>query len=208
MKKILKKYYWRLKDIFLHKYLIFFYRSYQYKKNYFFNSDIQNNIHKFVNKNSKNHILEIGTYEGLASIWFSKKYLKNSASTLTIVDPFFLEDKTTAILEDTQINFQKNYNIFRSSQTKYYKLTSDEFFKNNKELYNFIYIDGSHELEDIKNDLINSDKCLEKNGIIWCDDYSKTSLDCFIPINEFFEDNKDRYRLLFKSYQIAYKKVE
>ena len=85
---------------------------------------------------------------------YTKKYLKNSASTLTIVDPLFLEDKTTDILEDTQVNFQKNYNIFRSSQTKYYKLTSDEFFKNNEELYNFIYIDGSHELEDIKKDLM------------------------------------------------------
>lgn len=207
MKKIIKKYYWRLKDLYLEIYLKIFYKSFKYKKNYFLKSDIQKNIHKFINKNSTNNILEIGTYEGLASIWFAKKYLKNPGSTLTIVDPFFPDDKTTNMLQDTETNFQKNFAKIKSSKISFYKSTSDEFFKNTKKSFNFVYIDGSHELEDIKKDLFNSDKCLEKNGIIWCDDYGKKSMNCFIPIDEFFEENKDRYKILFKGYQIAYKKI-
>ena len=59
-------------------------------------------------------------------------------------------------------------------------MKSDNFFKLNNKKYNFIYIDHSHELEDIKNDLINADNHLLENGIIWCDDYGKKSLDCYI----------------------------
>lgn len=203
----MKKYYWRLKNLYLDRYSQIFYKNYKFKKTYFIKSDLQKNMHKFVNKNSRNHILEIGTYEGLASIWFAKKYLKHINSTLTIVDPFFSDDNTTNMLEDTELNFQKNFTKFKSSKTIYHKLTSDEFFKNNESLYNFIYIDGSHELEDIKKDLINSDKHLAKNGIIWCDDYGKTTKDCYIPINDFFEENKDKYERIYKGYQIAYKKT-
>ena len=45
-------------------------------------------------------------------------------------------------------------------------MKSDNFFKLNNKKYNFIYIDGSHELEDIKNDLINADNHLLENGIL------------------------------------------
>jgi hypothetical protein len=36
------------------------------------------------------------------------------------------------------------------------KITSDIFFKNNKKTYNFIYIDGSHEVDFIERDMENS----------------------------------------------------
>ena len=73
--KIIKKYYWRLKDKYLDFYNILFYKNYKFEKTYFLKSDLQKNLNKYLEKN-KNTILEIGSYEGLASIWFARKYCK------------------------------------------------------------------------------------------------------------------------------------
>ena len=198
--------FWRLKDYYFSKYSKIFYRNYKFNKNYFIKSDIQKNLHKYLDKKTNNFMLEIGTYEGLASIWFAKKYLSSIESHLDIVDPFISSDKTTEMLSDTEENFIYNYSKIKSDNVSFYKMKSDNFFKLNNKKYNFIYIDGSHELEDIKNDLINADNHLLENGIIWCDDYGKKSLDCYIPIDSFYEENKDRYKIIFKNYQIAFRK--
>ena len=105
--KIIKKYYWRLKDKYLDFYNILFYKNYKFEKTYFLKSDLQKNLNKYLEKN-KNTILEIGSYEGLASIWFARKYLKFKTSTLDIVDPFFLDDSTTAMSKNTLSNFLHN----------------------------------------------------------------------------------------------------
>lgn len=212
MFKYLKIFYWKYKDkkykgFFTHVYLKFFYRKFSYTKIYFFQSNIQKNINKFIKKNTKNNILEIGTYEGLASIWFAKKYLKNNQSTLTIVDPFIIDDKTTDMKSYTEEIFKLNYEKFQNNKINFFKNTSDEFFKFNIHKFNLIYIDGSHELDDIKKDLENSDLCLEKGGIIWCDDYKKSTVDCHIPIDNFLRKNENRYKVIFKDYQIAFQKI-
>ena len=44
--------------------------------------------------------------------------------------------------------------------------TSDEFFNNNKETFDLVFIDGLHEYGQVKKDILNSLKFLKKNGII------------------------------------------
>lgn len=44
--------------------------------------------------------------------------------------------------------------------------TSDEFFLNNKETFDLIFIDGLHHYNQVKKDINNSLKVLNKNGII------------------------------------------
>lgn len=212
MIKFLRIIYWQFKDKkyrgwFVNAYLKFFYRKFSYTKIYFFQSNIQKNLYKFIKKNNKNNILEIGTYEGLASIWLAKKYLNNKLSSLTIVDPFMVKDRTTDMKNYTEDIFKLNFEKFQNNKIKFYKNTSDDFFKFNTQKFNLIYIDGSHELDDIKKDLENSDLCLEKGGIIWCDDYKKSTVDCYIPIDEFLRKNKNRYKVIFKDYQIAFQKI-
>tara|TARA_B000000609_G_scaffold129631_1_gene103927 strand:- start:440 stop:1066 length:627 start_codon:yes stop_codon:yes gene_type:complete len=201
-----KTIFWRVKDYYFSRYSKIFYSEYKFNKNYFIKSDIQKNLHKYIDKRKKNFFLEIGTYEGLASIWFAKKYLSSVESYLDIVDPFIITDKTTEMLINTEENFLYNYSKIKSNKIKFFRMKSDDFFKLNNKKYNFIYLDGSHELDDITNDLINADKHLLENGIIWCDDYGKKSLDCYIPIDNFYEKNKDRYEIIFKNYQIAFRK--
>ncbi|MDB9810840.1 class I SAM-dependent methyltransferase [Candidatus Pelagibacter sp.] len=50
------------------------------------------------------------------------------------------------------------------------KKTSDEFFETNIEKFDIIFIDGLHEYDQIKRDIINSIKFLEEDGTIMCHD--------------------------------------
>lgn len=44
--------------------------------------------------------------------------------------------------------------------------TSDDFFKENKETFDLIFIDGMHECEQVKRDILNSWGCLNDKGVI------------------------------------------
>ena len=46
------------------------------------------------------------------------------------------------------------------------RMTSDDFFKNNLDKFDIIFIDGLHQYKQVKNDIINSLKFLNKNGVI------------------------------------------
>lgn len=46
------------------------------------------------------------------------------------------------------------------------KMTSNQFFKKNKEKFDIVFIDGLHIYKQVIKDIHNSLKCLKKNGII------------------------------------------
>ena len=94
-------------------------------------------------------------------------------------------------------------------QTKYrYKITSDIFFENNNKTYNFIYIDGCHDTEYIKNDMENAFNILEKNGIIWMDDYGGgDGIQIRNTMNSFLKKYMGRYELIHLGYQLAIRKT-
>lgn len=46
------------------------------------------------------------------------------------------------------------------------RTTSDEFFKNNKEKFDIIFIDGLHHSDQVYRDIDNALKCMTDNGVI------------------------------------------
>ena len=85
------------------------------------------------------------------------------------------------------------------------------FFKNKKE-FDLIYIDGSHEYEDVKNDAEAAFKIIKNNGIIIFDDFLwhiKQNMKSSITyaIIEFLHKNKKNLKILYSNYQIIVKKV-
>lgn len=54
----------------------------------------------------------------------------------------------------------------RTRQSNIVELTSDDFFKVNKEKYDIIFIDGLHLEEQVDKDIINSLDALNENGIV------------------------------------------
>lgn len=88
------------------------------------------------------------------------------------------------------------------------KVTSDVFFETNNKTYNFIYIDGCHEPEIIKRDMANSFNVLEKNGIMWMDDYlGGDGIQIKKAMDTVLQQYTGQYELIHKAYQIAIRKL-
>lgn len=185
--------------------------KYKYSQNWFLSSEIRKELFKFLDKSKENKILEIGCFEGLSSIFFADNFLYNTKSTLTCVDPFLTinnNDHKQFLQNNEEINFDFNISICKNlNKITIHKITSDLFFENNNQKYNFIYIDGCHEPDFIKRDMENSFSNLEKNGIMWMDDYGggddnkiKNAMDSFL------EKYNGQYKLIHKGYQLAIQK--
>ena len=185
--------------------------NYKYSQTWFIGSDINLLLSNFLNKSQGNKILEIGCFEGLSSTFFADNFIDNEYSNLTCVDPFLTIDNNDHInyLQNNQeMNFDFNMSICKNiDKIKIHKITSDIFFENNNNLYNFIYIDGCHEPDFIKRDMENSFKFLEKNGIMWMNDYmGGDGIKIRNVMDTFLEKYKGQYELIHKGYQLAIKK--
>jgi predicted O-methyltransferase YrrM len=187
--------------------------NYKYTHPWFLGSEIRRLLLNFMDTTKENHILEIGCYEGLSSAYFADNLLDHKNSRLTCVDPFLNinnNDHVQYLLNNEEKNFDYNISVCRNSnKITVHKVTSDNFFKNiNNKTYNFIYIDGCHECEFITRDMENSFNVLEKNGIMWMDDYGGgTDNNIKNTMNTFLEKYKGQYELLHMDYQLAIKKL-
>jgi len=165
---------------------------------------------KIVNKINKIKYLEIGSFEGRSAVFV--KELDNLES-LVVVDIWKNYDELKTVdFDKVYKNF--NYNIGLTEKVgdiKIMKTTSDDFFYNNKNYFNLIYIDGYHHYEQVKKDFINSFNFLEKNGYIICDDflwfyYDKIELNPMKAILEYYELYKSKLSVEFVYKQIIFKK--
>jgi len=186
--------------------------NYRYSQTWFLFSEIKNKLFQFLDNKKDNKILEIGCFEGLSSVFFADNFIDNPNSSLTCVDPFFNTDNndhSIFLQNGEEMNF--DYNISKCKNTDkitIYKITSDSFFENNNKTYNFIYIDGCHEPDFIKRDMENSFKVLEKNGIMWMDDYcGGDGIKIKNIMNNFLEKYNGQYEVIHSGYQLAIKKL-
>lgn len=186
--------------------------DYKYTQSWFLQSEIKRDVLKFLDKSKENKILEIGCYEGLSSVFFADNFLDHPNSILTCVDPFLNiinNDHVNLLKNNEENNFDFNISKCKNSdKIIIHKITSDVFFENNNNTYNFIYIDGCHEPDFIKRDMENSFNILEKNGIMWMDDYLG-GRDGQIKnvMDKFLEKYHGHYKLIHKGYQLAIQKI-
>lgn len=179
-----------------------------FTNNWFETSELRENIHKVLSKDSVNKILEIGSYEGAFSCYASNEYLDQEGSFLVCIDPFDTKDSTTPVYNNIKEVFISNIKSTKNWNKIILKhMYSNEFFKNNNTIFNFIYIDGSHVPSDIENDFNNSMKHVELNGIIWMDDY-KSSEEVKKCIDTLYDSYKDTLEIVHSGYQIAFKKIK
>ena len=186
--------------------------NYKYSQTWFLYSEIRSILFTFLDREQENNILEIGCFEGLSSVFFADNFLSNENSTLTCVDPFLTisnNDHGMFLQNGEENNFEYNTTICKNSEKIIkHKITSDNFFAQNNKTYNFIYIDGCHEIDYIKRDMENSFSILETNGIMWMDDYlGGDRIQIKNAMNEFLEQYNGQYELIYKGYQLALKKL-
>lgn len=159
--------------------------------------------------------LQIGAYTGDASVWLVDNVLRHPDSVLVDVDTwegsqepshYEMNWKTVEQLYDLKTaTARANRKILKV------KGTSDWFFKNNLEHYDFIYVDGDHTAAGVLKDAVNSFQYLKPGGIIGFDDYLWSAglgetKEPRIAIDAFYQAFKDELEVLVKDYQVWFKK--
>jgi predicted O-methyltransferase YrrM len=160
--------------------------------------------------------LQIGAYTGDASVWLYDNLLKNSDSILVDVDTWEGSEEpahyemnwhTVESLYDAKTAAAKaDRKIIK------YKGTSDNFFKNNREMYDFIYIDGDHTAYGVLKDAVAAYECLNVGGILAFDDYQWSAglgaiKEPRMAIDAFSATYADRVEEILNGYQRWFKKI-
>jgi len=105
------------------------------------------------------YAIDIGTGSGLSSYVIAQ----NGKGMIFSIDTNL---RPIAKLISGDFNYDKRIN--------FYEMTSDNFFKEiDMPKAQIIVIDGSHDYNDVKNDLMNSFIMIDKGGYIICDDYER-----------------------------------
>jgi hypothetical protein len=138
-----------------------------YQVNYLFG--LKDICEEFINFDSL--VLELGSNDGVSTSLFSK-YAKRVIAVDAIIT-----NKMISLLKD-------------SENIDFYNMNFSEFYqKYNNEKYDLIYIDGSHEYNDVKEDIINFKNLIKENGIICGHDYNSSCPGVKKAVNEVFGEN-------------------
>ncbi len=169
-------------------------------------SYFENNINE---KKGIIDILEIGSYEGRSSIFFLKYF---NESRITCVDTWEGSDEhDKKNMSNIENNFDLNIKNF-DSRYKKIKNNSDNFFEDNDEFFDLIYIDGSHDFNQVIKDSSNADRYLKKDGYLLFDDFNfispnyKNNENVAAAINLFLNKNKNKYKIIYLYNQVLLKK--
>ena len=171
------------------------------------------------------NILEIGSYEGKASLWFYHSILTGKNCSITTVDKFRSSafwNNTVAERRSGKMKALTGYSF--DVLTKLY-LSGVRF--------DFIYIDGSHFSRNVMEDAVVAWRLLNENGVMLFDDYlwedieyfnslfkvkyeeirRKYDFSCgnpFTPkaaVDSFLSAYNLDYELVFSNYQLAVRKT-
>jgi hypothetical protein len=171
---------------------------------------IARTIYKYNLENKNLNILEIGSYEGLSTVFFLS-ILRNSQ--VTCIDPFCdFEENKDKNFNEVYENFLFNTREY-SKRVKLFKGISDDYFKNqSNELFDIVFVDGSHYAENVFRDAINSFNKLKKGGIIIFDDFlwkyhKDPNQNPIGGIKKFLSKNFFNLKIISISYQIIIMKI-
>ena len=161
--------------------------------------------------------LEIGSWEGLSS-FFIVRTLPHAL--LTCVDTWEGADEhksgaaaTNEVLSGIESAFDANLSRYRDRVTKY-KGTSFSYFNNNTArcVFDLIYVDGSHQCDDVIVDAIKCFGLLKVGGIMIFDDYlwkyyPRAIENPAAAVNAFLRLHKGSYKLVRLYSQIIIEKT-
>jgi len=129
----------------------------------------------------KNEVAPVKTFNNPLKNFFFR-YIKRQ-------NPYSLE-----AVEDLLSKFKKNITLLKGN--------SNEILKNIElEKVDFIFIDGGHEYNTVKNDLAHSYRLLKNKGTILCDDLNLSqALGVRQAIKEFSDENNIKYEIVHERF--------
>lgn len=178
-------------------------RNYQFQYDWFtHNIPVwQQHLEKLKQIDSIN-ILEIGSFEGMATCWLLDHILTKELDHITCIDLYF------------QANFE--YNLAQTGAIS--KVT--QIAGNSHEIlptlahqkYDLIYIDGSHLADDVQQDALLAWDLLKNCGLIIFDDYEFTFPENLtqnpkIGIDRFLATKSSEFHVIHQGYQLIIQKI-
>ena len=168
-----------------------------------------------VNFQNQNTIrgLEIGCWEGRSSL-FMLQTLPNLQLDCVDLWGGSQELRTAETTSTGEKNFDFNIRDFENRVTKYKEPSSSFLGRcSNSEVYDLIYIDGSHYFDDVLIDAIRSFELLKTGGVMIFDDYiwpyyPRPIDNVAGAVNIFLNIKKGSYRLIFAYRQIIIQKTK
>ena len=151
-------------------------------------------------KSLKFDYLEVGCYEGLSSFYVLSEYKSVNAFFLDIWDMPNPNSKTLShnfgLIEKT---FDQNLSGFDFKKMKNDSVISMRKLLKENVHFDFIYIDGSHNGEDILSDAIEAFKILKVNGLMFFDDFLQHDdnriLQSYVGIDKFLSLYSDYLKI-------------
>jgi predicted O-methyltransferase YrrM/tetratricopeptide (TPR) repeat protein len=188
------------------------------------------------NKSAQPKVLEVGTYAGTSLIEIIKQIPNSQGTAIDLWESYDEIDENNLVNKDmlNNINFRESLNTLKSIKEN----NIEELFYSNirsvglqdrisaikgkssnvlmnmikqKELFDFIYVDGSHKCLDVAIDLCLSWQLLRNGGIMAIDDYLYSCennlginvLDYpYHAVNHFLESHKNEFTILEKGYRV------
>lgn len=118
--------------------------------------------------------LEIGCFEGRATVWLLENILTDPTSKITVIDTFkgSWEHKNMQGIQTLEDRFKANIEPYKD-KVDILKGKSEEFFPSaDRNYFDFIYIDGSHNAIDVLRDGMSSWDMLKTGGLMIFDDFN------------------------------------
>jgi predicted O-methyltransferase YrrM len=123
--------------------------------------------------------VEVGCYEGRATVWLLDNILTHASSRIVCVDPF-----CASYVERFERNIRASGSARKVLQVQAY--SSEGLKRLRKRRFDFAYIDGDHRKEFVLEDAVLVWPCLKVGGLMTFDDYSSSdvrmALDAFQSI--------------------------
>ena len=151
-------------------------------------------------KSLKFDYLEVGCYEGLSSFYVLSEYKFVNAFFLDIWDMPNPNSKTLSSNFDLiEKAFDQNLSGFDFKKMKNDSVISMRKLLKENVHFDFIYIDGSHNGEDILSDAIEAFKILKVNGLMFFDDFLQHDdnriLQSYVGIDKFLSLYSDYLKI-------------
>jgi predicted O-methyltransferase YrrM len=145
--------------------------------------DLINYINSF--SDTKNmRMLEIGTYAGESTLIFSN-YFKHVTTIDPYIDNYDSNDPTCSYISLNEVYKKFLDNTKQVDNINLIKKTSDDaILELSTEVFDFIYIVGVHTYEQVKKDIKNYIKLINKNGFIGGHDYHQNWVGVINAVNE------------------------
>ena len=171
-------------------------------------------LYKGLQKSGKtfNRFLEIGSFEGLSTCWFARYLARHStAPSVTAID-IFVNNKEHG---DIGKRFDSNAGLFMQG-VDVNKIKSDSAQALSKLLvdkqeYDLVYVDGSHNVLNVIIDASLCWKMLRNEGVIIFDDYfwfiDKKSGHVLSAVNAFLDLIAGEFKVLNVFYQVILQKT-